>query len=124
METKKKLKSWNWLVIFALFAAVCGAAQLALSRGGEKTAYVYSGGELVRTVALHKSDDYTFTVDTAFGWNVIHVHDGSICVEEASCKNQICVHTGAISDGAGTIICAPNKLVIVVKSAEGNDYDI
>lgn len=79
-------------------------------------ALVYSDGKLIRTATL--SANATFTVEYNGGYNTIEVKNGAISVTEASCPDEVCIATGEISHGAVPIICLPNRLEIIVKSAD------
>ena len=79
-------------------------------------AFIYSDGELIRTAELSAST--SFTVKNDGGYNKIEVKNGAISVTEASCPDGVCIATGEISHGAVPIICLPNRLEIIVKSAE------
>ena len=79
-------------------------------------ALIYSEGELIRTADL--STDALFIVENDGGYNKIEVKNGAISVTAASCPDGVCIATGEISHGAVPIICLPNKLEIIVKSAD------
>ena len=53
------------------------------------------------------------TVDT--GTNRVVIKDGTVYVESASCKNQVCVNTGKISKKGESIVCLPNKVIVEIK---------
>ncbi|MBR2048836.1 MAG: NusG domain II-containing protein [Oscillospiraceae bacterium] len=101
------MKTKYWLLCFALLAVICALFTLPLL-GGEAAEYaeIYSGGTLIKTVAL--SIDQEFTVD---GRNTVTVKDGRIAVTWAECPDQYCVKRGFRSSG-GDIVCLPNRLVI------------
>ena len=60
---------------------------------------------------------------------VIHVNDTNVCViengkvymKEANCPDRLCVHSKAIDEKGGSIVCLPNKVVLEVIS---NNRDI
>ena len=81
-------------------------------------AEIYSDGVLIKTVSL--SENTRFTVEHGDGYNVIEVQDGAVSVVEASCPDKVCIHTGAVSQGAVPIICLPNRLEVRVISADNN----
>ena len=66
------------------------------------------------------SQTYTLPVEGKNGlWNRVVAQQGRICVEEASCPDQVCVRQGWISDSSLPIVCLPNKLVIEIVGKEG-----
>ncbi len=101
------MKTKYWLLVFALLAGICALCTIPLLGGEDAScAEIYSGGKLVKTVAL--SIDQEFTVE---GKNTVTVKDGKIAVTWAECPDQYCVKRGYRSSG-GDIVCLPNRLVI------------
>lgn len=47
-------------------------------------------------------------------YNLISVADGVIVMDEADCKDQICVHHKPISSVRESIICLPHRLVVEI----------
>lgn len=47
-------------------------------------------------------------------YNLISVAAGIIVMEEADCKDQICVHHKPISSAGESIICLPHRLVVEI----------
>lgn len=80
---------------------------------GEK-AEIYINGKLKAT--------YSLSQDKAINLDEIGVHltisDGKIGVTDSDCKDKICMHSGYISHSGQRIICAPNKLVIVIRGKQ------
>lgn len=107
-------------IVLALLCAAGIAAWIWLRNTAvtNATAEIYSDGELIKTVSL--SEDTRFTVDHGDGYNVIEVQDGAVSVVEASCPDKVCIHTGAVSQGAVPIICLPNRLEVKVISTDNN----
>ncbi len=83
---------------------------------------IYTDGRLYRTERL--SAECEFTVTTEYGSNTIRIADGKVSVISADCPDRICVHSGAISDGAVPIICLPHRLEIWIASAKDDGFDI
>lgn len=56
-------------------------------------------------------------------YNIVIIDSGSVCVSEASCKNQVCVRHGSISHPGENIVCLPNRLIVSIEGGEGGGYD-
>lgn len=61
--------------------------------------------------------------------NHITIKDGKVSMTSSSCENQVCVHTGAISQTKDSIACLPNKVIIQIRSdseenPKGGDVDV
>lgn len=89
----------------------------------QRIAEIYLSDQKIRTIDLDQvQEPYRFRVDAGEGaYNVIQVSAGAIAVAEANCKDQICVHQGAISDGIEPIVCLPHRLLIKINSAPTED---
>ena len=132
------------LLIVLVAAGLAASAVLAISHEGGDTVIIESGGELYaayplaeeRTVivpspeesvsSMSVPDDNRPASDQYTHYNVVKISGGKVSVTEASCKNQVCVHHGAISSSGESIICLPNRLVVRIDagdSEEGGGYD-
>ena len=77
-----------------------------------ETVEIYDSGDLVKTMNLDKNDSYLFKNDN--GSNLIVVKNGSVFIETATCRDQLCVDKGAIEISGTQNICLPNQLRIVI----------
>ena len=52
------------------------------------------------------------------------MQDESIGVVEADCADHICIDEGFISRPGQTVVCLPHKVLIEVRSDDGDEPDI
>ncbi|MBO4284089.1 MAG: NusG domain II-containing protein [Clostridia bacterium] len=96
---------------------------LILLRGGgsgEWDVVISYRGETVARLPLETDTEYLFECEE--GVNRIVVRDGAVRVESADCKNQVCVHHGALlpeEAAVDFISCAPHRLLITVERRDG-----
>ena len=118
------VKTKVWVIVIAALAVVSvGLALLFafLPRGGT-VAKVYVDGACVYTVDLDAVEEpYHYVVHTPYGDNTLYVEKGRICVVEADCKGEDCVHLGWISTAGKPIVCVPHRLVVRIEGREGNE---
>lgn len=114
------MKTRTWVILLGIFCLLCVAAMLLLPHLIEAgtTAEVYSDGKLVQTLDLSVSGEYT--IESAYGVNVLRVADGKVSVTEASCASQDCVRHAPANSGA-PIVCLPNRLVVRFSSESALD---
>ena len=55
------------------------------------------------------------------GENIVRIETGRVCMEQASCPDQVCVKQGYIKNGALPITCLPNKVIVTI---QGGDDDL
>ena len=118
-------------VILAIVLLVLGLGSPFLLRGkdsGESRVVITADGRELGNYALSEDRTVAVTGDAdgelrlvpgdAIGksevLNLIVIENGSVRVEEASCKGQDCVRMGAISKNGQVIACLPHKLLISV----------
>ena len=95
---------------------------LAGNSAGDKVV-VSVNGETYGIYDLDKNQE--ITVSQNGHTNHIIIKDGICQMDSSSCKNQVCVDTGAISRVNSTIVCLPNKVVVTIKGKEkGGDVDV
>ncbi len=72
------------------------------------------------------SEDQTIEIDRGGHVNHITIKDGTVQMSYSSCKNQRCVHEGAISRTKDSIVCLPNKVVVEILGDKnsGGDVDV
>ena len=109
------------LLLSALLLAVgvSGAAVL-LGGGGGTTAVIAKNGQVLHEIRLDTlSEPKTFYISGMDGEeNWIRVEHGRVCMERASCPDQVCVDQGYIDSGVLPIVCLPNQVIITIEGGE------
>lgn len=54
-------------------------------------------------------------------YNKVIIKNGKAYMEEANCRDQICVHMKKINVGGETIVCLPNRVFVEVIDEYDND---
>ena len=63
---------------------------------------------------LDNNIDKKIEVITDKGYNIVHIHNGQVVVEESDCNNQLCVRKGVIEEPGEIIVCLPYKVVVQI----------
>ena len=121
MNKNIKLKYICFGIVAILIFSVCMLLLFINSSGQEKTACIYSYGELVKKIPLTGSDNYEFIINCPDGYNLIVVEDGKICVKDSDCPDKTCVKTGFTDSAFKPVICMPHRLEIVIKDGAEAD---
>lgn len=106
-----------WVILIAALLLVSALASLlVLRRTAGTVAKIYLDGQCIRSIDLSRVDSASeFIVEGSAGSNTVRVEPGRICVSQADCPDQVCVHQGWISTGAVPVVCLPNRLVIQIE---------
>ncbi|WP_304509360.1 NusG domain II-containing protein [Anaerotignum sp.] len=109
------------LVLILLLIALAFALFFFLRAEEGGFARVTVDGEVKAELPLSK--DILYRVETETGYNVIQIQDGYASIQEADCRDQICVEHKKIHLTGETIVCLPHKLVVEIVGAETTQYD-
>jgi hypothetical protein len=116
---KKTLKNDIILIAALLLLALAAWGVLRLTRKAGGEAIVTVDGRLAATIPL--SVEAKLPIGTGQGFlNVVEVSGGRVRVVEADCPDRLCVRQGWIRYDGESIVCLPHKLVVTVRSTEGD----
>jgi hypothetical protein len=88
--------------------------------GNNLVANITVDGKQYRTVKLTE-EDQTIDIRTERGVNILKVHDYGIEMYDADCPDQVCLGFGFITMPKQTIVCLPNRVLVEIASASGED---
>lgn len=110
-------------LIFAVVGIALFCVILLPARGQTPTTVrVTVDGQLYGTYSI--LENQTITITQADGKkNVLVIEDGGVYMKEASCKNQICVNTGTITQAGQSITCLPNRVSVQLEGGDDDGYD-
>ena len=111
-------------ILILVFGLAVSWWSLTTNTGGDK-AIVTVDGELYGTYSLYENQ--TIEVVQKNGHtNYITIKDGTVSMAYSTCKNQVCVDAGAISETKDSIVCLPNKVMIEIQGSktEGGGVDV
>ena len=115
------------ILLIALALGVAGLLYaVSLISGGEAatTVVVTVDGQEVLRRPLALEDSYEIRQDDG-SVNVITVEDGAVFMQEANCRDGLCVAQGKMRNAAKTIVCLPHKLVVsLTGDAPQDDGDL
>ena len=107
-------------IALILFGAALAVPAFLWHDSGD-TVKISLNGKEFGTYSL--AEDKEVTVEKDGHVNKVMIKGGKVWMESASCKNQICVHTGKISNAGQSIVCLPNRVSVTIEGKGGQDYD-
>ena len=70
------------------------------------------------------SENREVEIKSENGINYLVIEDGNVYMRDASCPDGICVEHRPVHREGESIVCLPNKVVILVKGDEGDAPDV
>ena len=116
------------IIALALLAALALYLVSQVSLGAEASVVVVTvdGKEVLRK-PLAMENRYEIAQDDG-SLNVIRVEDGAVFMEEANCRDGLCIRQGKMRNGAKTIVCLPHKVVVQLEgdtpASDNSDLDV
>ena len=116
------------IIALALLAALALYLVSQVSLGAEASVVVVTvDGKEVLCKPLAMENRYEIAQDDG-SLNVIRVEDGAVFMEEANCRDGLCIRQGKMRTGAKTIVCLPHKVVVQLKgdapTGDNSDLDV
>ena len=117
------LRKADFLLFFIfLAAALISAVSFPRPAEGKELVRIISNGEEYGIYPLEKNEEIEIVREGH--QNIVIIQDCTVHMDYSNCKNQICVHTGEISDKGETIVCLPNYVIVeIIGSGEGGEDD-
>ena len=118
-RTKLRKSDYILFCVTVIFATVLLIVQ-RMTPDSHGQLIVLIDGEETASYSLNESDD-EFTINN--GTNTIQISEGRVRMIGSNCPDQICVHHKEISKNNETIVCLPNKIVLVIENASEATID-
>lgn len=116
------------IIIIALALLAAGAlylvSQVSLGAKASDVVVTVDGREVLRR-PLAVENRYEIEQDDG-SLNVIRVENGAVFMEEANCRDGLCIRQGKMKNGAKTIVCLPHKVVVQLTgdAPRSSDLDV
>jgi len=134
-----------WIILLSGLVLISAVITMLLWNVPTSYAKIYHDGKLIESVNLAViTEPFIIIIEHGDGSSVLSQGDGSPVIEqmnrprvlnmieaesgrvrmiEASCPDGLCVRQGWISGGIIPIVCLPNRVIIILESAE-NVHDV
>ena len=118
------------LILAALLLALALYAVSQMTLGTQAAQVVVTvGGEEVLRRPIAVSDTYEIRQEDG-DVNIVRVENGAVYMQEANCRDGLCIRQGKMKNAAKTIVCLPHELVVrlegepIQSAPEEDDLDI
>ena len=102
------------LIVILAVGIPMSVLSLTAGTGGDKVK-ISADGQVYGIYPLDEDGEIEVTEDGHT--NHITIKDGQVSMSYSTCRNQVCVNTGAISHSKDAIVCLPNRVVVEIISA-------
>lgn len=112
------------LIVILAVGIPMSVLSLTAGTGGDKVK-ISTDGQVYGIYTLNEDCEIDVTEDGHT--NHITIKGGQVSMSYSTCRNQVCVNTGAISQSKDAIVCLPNRVVVEIISSEkekGGDADV
>ena len=123
------IKKADVILLIIILAVGLPLSVLSLTAGTSgDMVQISADGEIYGVYPL--KEDYEVDVSRKGHINHITIKDGQVSMSYSTCRNQVCVNTGAISETKDAIVCLPNRVVVEIISSDsgsigkGGDADV
>ena len=82
---------------------------------------IQQNGVIIEELSLKENG--TYVVEDGTYYNKLVIRDGAVYVEDANCRDLVCVHHSSISKVNETITCLPHKLIVYVVGDNVSEVD-
>ena len=105
------------LIVILAIGIPMSVLSLTAGTGGDKVK-ISTDGQVYGIYPLNEDCEIDVTEDGHT--NHITIKDGQVSMSYSTCRNQVCVNTGAISHTKDAIVCLPNRVVVeIISSGKG-----
>lgn len=117
IKKSKILRSSDILLIVIIIVMIVLSFALAFQKDEGNTVEVYLEGELLYRIPLNA--DRIIELDEI---GYIIIENSTVRVQDINCPDKLCEHQGTVSKAGQSIICLPNKLIVLVTGE--SDWDV
>ena len=116
------------IIVLALLAALALylVSQVSLGTQASSVVVTVDGQEALRR-PLAMEDRYEIAQEDG-SMNVVRVQGGAVWMEEANCRDGLCIRQGKMRNGAKTIVCLPHRVVVQLEgdapAGDHSDLDV
>ncbi|SHF10395.1 NusG domain II-containing protein [Alkalibacter saccharofermentans] len=104
------------LMAVVLIIAVIGLlfSHIYSSDAADLKVVITIDGEVFREIPLTKDTNEEIRVEQNGDVNIVIIDSGVVRIVEATCPDQICVHTTPADENGEMIVCLPNRVIVEV----------
>ncbi len=108
------MKNRKILIAVAIIILVSACLSvLILRRSDKQKVEIVQDGTVLYSFDLKSTEDRDIRISAPDGgYNLVQIHNGTICISEADCPDQTCVNMGVLKSDYLPIVCLPHKLIV------------
>ena len=112
-------KDLIFIGIFLAVGLILAAVVFLGKKAGNSVTVSVSGKEVI---SFSLDEDLEYMIEGKDGGkNLLIIKDGKAWIEEANCRDGLCINMGKIDSVGQSVICLPNEVVVSIGSDEVTD---
>lgn len=115
-----KRKDFILFLVLLICSGFIVVVSLFFKKDGNQVVIQQDGTKIMQ---LSLEDSGTYVIEDGNYYNKVVIRDGAVFVEDANCRDLICVRHGSISKVNETITCLPHKLIVYVVGENISEVD-
>lgn len=120
----KKMNRWDGVLlgVILLLAIVSLLTYFLWPKKSADTVEISIDGNIWNTFSLDENREVSIQVNDNVT-NILVIENGEAYMKDAACPDHLCMKQGKISHDGESIVCLPNKVVVVVTSEQASEFD-
>lgn len=112
-EKKSNLKTTLIIIVVLIFIVSVILTVIMYQKPKGQRVFIIQKNQVIAELYPESEQDREIRIDFPDGgYNLIRIQNHEICIAEADCPDQTCVHTGVLKSETFPIVCLPHQLII------------
>lgn len=116
---KKNLKFGD-IIVIALVLILTVLITLFTAGGSAEYVVIYVNGVEYAKYNL-QGTAMEIDVTTEYGYNLVKISDGAVCIIDSNCKDKLDIAAGTIDKNGQSLVCLPNRVVVAIEGGTKTD---
>ncbi len=110
--------------VFLILLSILILVGFSFIQTDEKYVEIIKDDVIIEKIKITDGLSETITITGELITNEIHVDETGAQISHANCFDQVCVHTGHISDVGSAIVCLPNKVIVRITGEDDSESEV
>ena len=109
------------IVSVIIIVALVGIIFVTTASGNVTEVKITVNGEVYKEASLKSDKKQVIKINDT---NTVVIENGYVYMQDADCKDQLCVKQGKISNEGESIVCLPNKIIVEIEESADLEHAV